>query len=111
MRVELYDEIINFMGLSEPKEFNYFNFDSNVMVAPDGRNARDGGTESFEVMMNLSSKVIVQKRIVYDIFMMFGDVGGLRDFISIFLSAIFGLFSSNFLNSSILMTLFHVMKE
>ena len=75
------------------------------MVAPEGR------ADSFEVTMHLSNKVTVQKRIVYDIFMMFGDVGGLRDFISIFLSAFFGLVSSKFLNSSILMSLFHVMEE
>ena len=39
---------------------------------------------------------------------MFGDVGGLRDFIGIFFTACFGFFSEKFFNASIVESLFHV---
>ena len=59
-------------------------------------------------MINLSHKVIIQKRVVYDVFMMFGDVGGLRDFLGVFLASIFGFFSEEFFNAKIVKRLFHV---
>ena len=91
VRTELYDDRINFMGLASPKELLYLNFDETVQSMPDSM------FEQFTVMVTLSDKVVIQKRVVYDALMMFGDVGGLRDFIGLFLSAIFGFFSERFL--------------
>ena len=42
---------------------------------------------------------------------MFGDVGGLRDFAKLFISALFGLFSKHFMSASLVQTLFHVTDE
>ena len=39
---------------------------------------------------------------------MFGDVGGLRDFLGLFISAFFGFFSEHFMSASLVQTLFHV---
>ena len=91
MRTELYDERLNFMGLAPPKELQYLNIGETVDSMPDGMFGH------FTIMVTLSDKVIMQKHVIYDVFMMFGDVGGLRDFIGLFLSAIFGFFSERFL--------------
>jgi len=56
----------------------------------------------------LSKEVDIEKRKVYDVFMMFGDVGGLIDFQMLLLSAFFGHFSSKMMLSSLVSTLFHV---
>ena len=39
---------------------------------------------------------------------MFGDVGGLRDFLGLFITALFGFFSEHFMSASLVQTLFHV---
>ena len=52
-RVELYDDRINLMGLSEPKEINYFNVDSTI---------REGFKQfgaDIEVSIVLSPKVFI----------------------------------------------------
>ena len=54
----------------------------------------------------LSDKIIIQQRVVYDVFMMFGDVGGLYDFISLLLSSILSTSSQRFLLASIATKLF-----
>ena len=59
------------------------------------------------ISITLSNKVKKQKRIAYDAFMLFGDVGGLRDFLGLFLSAFFGFFSERFMTASLVQTLFH----
>ena len=43
----------------------------------------------------------MQKRVVYDVFMMFGDVGGLNDFLVLVLASFFGLASERFLLASL----------
>ena len=56
--------------------------------------------------MTLSKRVVYQKRTVYDIFMMFGDVGGLNDFLGVILSSVFGLFSDYLLNGAMVKKMF-----
>ena len=63
--------------------------------------------QHFSVGLSLSHNIIVQKRSVYSFLMMFGDVGGLHDFISLILSAVFGLFSEKFSLVSLSEQLFH----
>ena len=58
--------------------------------------------------MSLSTKVNIQKRTVYDIFMMFGEVGGLRDFIFLILAPFLSLFSERFLLASIVSKLYRI---
>ena len=45
------------------------------------------------LLLALSKKVVLQKRIVYDISTMLGDVGGLYDFIVLVTSTVIGFFS------------------
>ena len=45
---------------------------------------------------------------VYDVFMMFGEVGGLRDFLILSLAPLFGLFSNQFMMASIVSKLFRI---
>ena len=99
-RTELYDDWFNFMGLSPPKTINYFNFDPVVTMAPQQENS----DMIFEV--SLSNRVIKQKRIVYDVFMMFGDVGGLNDFLALGLTMVFGFFSNRYMVADFVSTLF-----
>ena len=58
--------------------------------------------------MSLSSKVTKQKRVVYNVFMMFGDVGGLYDFFVLALASVFGLASEHFMFASLVSKLFRV---
>ena len=102
MRTDLYDDRVNFMGLASPKELHYLNFNESPASIP------DGFFPHFTVMVTLTDKVIIQKRVVYDAFMMFGDVGGLRDFVGLFLSAIFTFFSERILKASLVQKMFHV---
>ena len=100
-RTELYDDSINFMGLSDPKTLDYLNFDKSssqiTVTAP-----------QFTVWINLSSKVTKQKRVVYDIFMMFGEVGGLYDFLALALASIFGFASEHIMFASLVQKLFRI---
>ena len=45
---------------------------------------------------------------VYDIFMMIGEVGGMRDFLILGLAPLFGLFSNQFLMASVITKLFRI---
>lgn len=53
----------------------------------------------------------IQKRVVYNILMMFGDVGGLYDFFGLFFATIFGLISQNLLLARMVEKLFHITTE
>ena len=88
------------MGLEEPKEFNYLNLSDSYKI-----NSNPFGN-STNITISLSKKVNYQKRIVYDIFMMFGDVGGLNDFLGVLLSSFFGLFSDYLLNGAMVRKMF-----
>ena len=55
----------------------------------------------FSINLSLSNRIFVQKRVVYDILMMFGDVGGLYDFLFLGLSSILGYISNNLLQCSL----------
>ena len=85
-RIELQDDSINFMGLSEPKQINYLNFADVSKDSPWIDNP-------LSIRIFLSQKVTLQTRKVHDIFMMFGEVGGLYDFLVLGLSTVLGFFS------------------
>ena len=51
---------------------------------------------NFHITFNLSKKIKYQKRIVYDIFVMLSDVGGLYGIIHTTLAVIIGFYSKNF---------------
>ena len=101
-QVRLHDDRFNFMGLGEVKEVNFLNFDPFVEALP----ALDL-FENWSIILTLSPKVIYQKRIVYDVFMMFGDVGGLNDFFVLILASFFGFWSNSFMRASLVQKLFH----
>ena len=48
------------------------------------------------MIATLGSRIIIEKRIVYDGFMMLGDVGGLGDFFFLALASLIGLVSGHF---------------
>ena len=89
------------MDLAEPIQIDFLNFDDNVKYYPSNLSG------DFTVTISLSNKVIVQKRIVYDYLMMFGDVGGLNDFIFLLLSSVFGFCSNRLLLKALVERLFH----
>ena len=60
------------------------------------------------IVLDISNKVNIQKRVVYDILMMFGDVGGLNDFVGLFLATVFGYFAENLKVSRMIEKLFHL---
>ena len=93
------------MGQSSPKNIDYLNFDGLVQDEP---SMTKGAKTPFMLNISLSKKVTIQKRIVYDVFEMFGDVGGLNDFLILCFSATFGFFSEHFLIASLIQKLFHV---
>ena len=77
----------------EPKTVDYLNFDSTQKVLP---------ASLGNVLFSIS------KRIVYDTFMMFGDVGGSYDFFSYGLFAAFGFLSETYYRSALINSLFHI---
>ena len=105
-QVELYDDVFNSLGLTEPKEFNYLNIGSQIQELPEYSHL-----DGFSVLLQISDKVIKQKRVVYDIFMMAGDVGGLNDFLIILLTAVFGTLSESFMQAKLVKTLFVTSKS
>ena len=55
----------------------------------------------------LTAETKISKRTVYNIFMMFSDVGGLNDFLGLLLATIFGFFSERLMLASLVSSLFH----
>ena len=64
----------------------------------------------WDIEMALSEKVVRQKRVVYDIFMMFGDVGGLNDFLFLFFGTLFGYFSEDLLLAKMVKKMLYIIK-
>ena len=88
------DDFFNFMGLSESRQISYLNFDANPLeVHMDYKDPT--------LILGLSQKVIKQKRIVYDIFQLFGDVGGFNDFFILFASIITGFYTDKLMEASL----------
>ena len=90
-RVTLEDSLINFLGFDNKKVLNYLNFDDRYEEQP-----ISSYNPHFHILFNLSKKVKYQKRIVYDIFVMLSDVGGLYGIIHTTLAVIIGFYSHNF---------------
>ena len=99
---ELYDDKLNFMDLSNSKEISYFSTGDRIIEFPFNEDSSDNSD-----ILGLSKKVTMQKRIVYDVFMMFGDVGGLNDFLILACGSLFGFFSQRFMLASLVESLFH----
>ena len=102
--MELYDDRLNFLGLMPPKSLKYLNVDSKITEYP----VLWAGTSAQSWAFMLSPKVTIQKRVVYDAFMMFGDVGGLLDFVYLILAAFFTVFAENFMQASVIQKIYHV---
>ena len=65
------------MGLGSAKEISFLN-SADVMKA----HTQDFTTNKrTSFVFTLSNRIVKQKRVVYDLFMMLGDVGGLSDII------------------------------
>lgn len=87
IRTDLFDDRFDLLGFSEPKQVDYMNFDENILLV------EEEFVGVLKIVINQSKKVTKQKRVVYNCFMMFGDVGGLYDFLRLALATIFGTFS------------------
>ena len=98
-RVELQDNPLDPLGLIEPVQLSYLNVESCI--------EKDLQASDFTIVVNLSNRVQIQKRVVYNILMMFGDVGGLYDFLGLFLATIFGFISQNLMLARMVEKLFH----
>ena len=92
------------MDLATPQELDYLNFDDLVKETP-------SRGQNILLDISLSNKVIKQKRVVYDIFMMFGDVGGLNDFLFLGLSMVFGFFSERYMVADFTAELFQFVSK
>ena len=104
-RIELQDSPFNLMDLAEPKQINYLNFDRTI------KEKKFNFFNNFTVLINITSNITIQKRIVYDYFTMFGDVGGLNDFICIIFGLVFRFISSTQIQKSLISKLFHISND
>ena len=102
-RVTLSDDRYPSFGFGKSRELNYLNFDSNYVTEEQNHPGI-----YFEVTFNLSRKVFVQNRLVYNILDMLGDIGGLFEILQIFLSVFIGFFARNFFQMSQISTFFQV---
>lgn len=84
------------MGLEPPKEIDYLNFDLDVKKHS---NISSALFPDNVITIQLSKKVQYQKRIVYNIFMMLGDVGGLNDFLKLLLASALGFLSESLMQA------------
>ena len=85
------------MELMEPKELDFLNFKPQYKYAP-----QSDIFEHFTIVINISSDVFIQKRIVYDVLTMLGDVGGLNEFVLSIFAAIIGFFSNSLMVRSLI---------
>ena len=85
------------MGLSEPKKINYLNFADVSKEYPFERK-----DHPLLISFHLSQKVTLSTRVVHDIFMMFGEVGGLYDFLALGIAIFLGFFSERQLMASLI---------
>ena len=90
------------MGLSEPKKINYLNFADVSKEYP-----FETKENPLKVNFYLSQKVTLSTRVVHDIFMMFGEVGGLYDFLALGIAIVLGFFSERQLMASLVEKLLH----
>ena len=98
---ELFDDRFDLFGFSESIRIDYMNFNEETSI-----DSLQVGDAVLEIVIGLSKKITKQKRTVYNIFMMFGDVGGLYDFLRLCLAVVFGLFSRNMMQASLIEQLF-----
>ena len=88
-RIEFQDNIYDAFGLLEPHEINFMNIGRDYQIF-------SNVSQYFSLSLFPSNTVKVQKRSVYNFLMMFGDVGGLHDFITLVLTAFLGPVSEKF---------------
>ena len=87
--------------MASPSEIKYLNFGETLN---ESKGFQPGLPIQLEI--SLSRKVYIKRRVVYDIFMMLGEVGGLRDFIALACVALLGAFSERFLLVDVASNLF-----
>ena len=97
----LQDDWLNFMGLSEPREFRYMNAEKSEI-----EQSVYTTFFNFSITFSLSNKVHYHRRTVYDIFHLYGDVGGFADFVTLFFGLVFSRFADSFLKASAISSLF-----
>ena len=90
------------MNKPEPRQINYLNFDPKYLEW-----ASSQDTFKFSsITVNLSNRVVIQKRIVYDALTMLGDVGGLQEILDRELAPILLFFSEHLMSASFVTQLF-----
>ena len=82
------------MDLFEPTIINYLNMDDLVTEF-------NYKSEHDHFMIYLDQRVTIQRRTVYGVFQMFGDLGGLNDFLILIAAPVFSFFSGQFKESSL----------
>ena len=102
----LQDSWLDIVGLSEPKHLRYMNIDQIPVHQP-----RVSDLGYFAIQIFLSNRVVIQKRVVYNILMMFSDVGGLYDFIFLGLHTIITFCSSDLAQAELIQKLFLVVDK
>ena len=88
------------MDLAEAKQLDYLNYEENI------QEFTFASTVELTVTLELSLKVQIQKRVVYDTMTALGDVGGLAELTFTFCSVIIGFFTQKFFMASQIKTLF-----
>ena len=88
------------MDLAEAKQLDYLNYEENI------QEFTFASTVELTVTLELSLKVQIQKRVVYDTMTALGDVGGLAEIIFTFCSVTIGFFTQKFFMASQIKTLF-----
>ena len=99
-RNELQDSRFNFMDIAHVQNLDFLNLEQ-IDETPYGL------SENFAIYLKLGNRIHIQKRIVYDFLMMFGDVGGLNDFFVLLFVAIFSSFADKLMLRELAAKLFH----
>ena len=107
-RTELSDSWLPLLMFENSFELDYLNLEASPKIS--SLNTPDGEHQefSFQVYFVLSNEITIQRRVVYDVLMMFGDVGGLYDFLILLFAGIFDAYSSKLKNLALIKNLFLV---
>ena len=101
------NDVIGFEGLSNVQIEKNIKYDESwIISAPNNGQTYDEGYPIFEITVQLSEKVLTQKRTYTKLFEVLGDVGGLMEFFFSFFNIIASSLADTLYNISLINNLF-----
>jgi len=91
---------------TEPEEFTMLNFDTESFKQSGASTLPTDKPNYYSLVIERNALKKIQKRVVYDLLTMFGDIGGIQDFIYLTFSFLVGTFNAKSFDIRKVQTLF-----